>query len=125
MHGSLSNALFREVRMVSFRIEGARGHLDDAGPNGHGRYFGRCCGAAPVCSGGNETQALRAGSHSMNRRILLHSMMFASVCVVAPAYASVGERFLIADTNRPDPDGDVLDVAAATGQFTRFLALVP
>lgn len=64
------------------------------------------------------------GYSAMKRRTLLRAMAFASICAAAPAYASIGDRFLIAETNRPDPDGDVLDVAAATGQFTRFLALV-
>ena len=40
------------------------------------------------------------------------------------ALAQTGERFLIAATNTPDPDGDVIDVAAATGQFTYFLEAV-
>lgn len=43
---------------------------------------------------------------------------------VQPALAQTGERFLIAQTTAPNPDGDVLEVAAATGQFTRFLAAV-
>ena len=43
-----------------------------------------------------------------------------------PAMAQTGQRFFIdiAQTQTPDPQGDVLDVAAATGQFTRFLAAV-
>jgi uncharacterized surface protein with fasciclin (FAS1) repeats len=44
---------------------------------------------------------------------------------LAPAAAAqTGERFLIAETETPNPAGDVLDVAAATGQFTQFLAAV-
>lgn len=31
---------------------------------------------------------------------------------------------MIAETETPNPEGDVLDVAAATGQFTQFLAAV-
>lgn len=60
----------------------------------------------------------------MNRRALLHTLLAASAFAVAPVYASTGDRFLIAETNTPNPNGDVIDVAAATGQFTRFLALV-
>jgi uncharacterized surface protein with fasciclin (FAS1) repeats len=60
----------------------------------------------------------------MNRRTLIGSVLAVSALAVAPAYADFGERFLIAETNTPNPDGDVIDVAAATGQFTRFLALV-
>jgi uncharacterized surface protein with fasciclin (FAS1) repeats len=43
-----------------------------------------------------------------------------------PALAQTGDRFFIAQSAQetPDPQGDVLDVAAATGQFTRFLAAV-
>lgn len=40
------------------------------------------------------------------------------------ASAQTGERFLIAETQTPNPAGDVLDVAAASGQFTQFLAAV-
>ena len=40
------------------------------------------------------------------------------------AIAQNAESFLIAETETPNPDGDVLDVAAATGQFTQFLAAV-
>jgi len=43
---------------------------------------------------------------------------------VQPALAQPGERFLVAQTTAPNPNGDVLEVAAATGQFTRFLAAV-
>jgi uncharacterized surface protein with fasciclin (FAS1) repeats len=41
-----------------------------------------------------------------------------------PAMAENADRFLIAETETPNPQGDVLDVAAATGQFTQFLAAV-
>jgi uncharacterized surface protein with fasciclin (FAS1) repeats len=40
------------------------------------------------------------------------------------AVAQTGDRFLTAETETPNPAGDVLDVAAATGQFTHFLAAV-
>jgi uncharacterized surface protein with fasciclin (FAS1) repeats len=57
---------------------------------------------------------------------LARTLLVAALVALAPAAAAqqVGERFLIADTNTPNPDGDVLDVAAATGQFTRFLEAV-
>lgn len=60
----------------------------------------------------------------MNRRTLLSALLIAPAIIAAPAYADIGARFLIADTNTPNPDGDVIDVAAATGQFTRFLGLI-
>jgi uncharacterized surface protein with fasciclin (FAS1) repeats len=52
--------------------------------------------------------------------------IIAIACVLAPqgANAQAGEQFLIAETETPNPEGDVLDVAAATGQFTQFLAAV-
>lgn len=44
---------------------------------------------------------------------------------VPAAVAQTGDRFLVvAETSTPDPDGDVLDVAAASGQFTHFLEAV-
>jgi uncharacterized surface protein with fasciclin (FAS1) repeats len=56
----------------------------------------------------------------------LRAALFAAACVLAPqaAIAQNADRFLIAEVQTPNPDGDVLDVAAATGQFTRFLAAV-
>jgi uncharacterized surface protein with fasciclin (FAS1) repeats len=45
------------------------------------------------------------------------------LALASAAHAQTGERFLIAET-APNPEGDVLEVAAATGQFTRFLAAV-
>lgn len=55
--------------------------------------------------------------------------LIALVLTVAPvSFAQTGERFFIAvsdtETNTPDPAGDVIDVAAATGQFTYFLDAV-
>jgi uncharacterized surface protein with fasciclin (FAS1) repeats len=41
-----------------------------------------------------------------------------------PAIAQDARPFLLAQTTAPNPEGDVLEVAAATGQFTRFLAAV-
>jgi uncharacterized surface protein with fasciclin (FAS1) repeats len=56
----------------------------------------------------------------------LRAVILASACLLAPqaAIAQSAERFFIAETQTPNPAGDVLDVAAATGQFTRFLAAV-
>ena len=42
----------------------------------------------------------------------------------APAAAAPTDQTTVAETMTPDPAGDVIDVAAATGQFTRFLAAV-
>lgn len=47
-----------------------------------------------------------------------------ALALAPPTVAQTGERFLIAEPVRPNPAGDVLEVAAATGQFTRFLAAV-
>lgn len=56
---------------------------------------------------------------------LLRAALAALVLSAAPAaLAQNGERFLIAETTAPNPEGNVLEVAAATGQFTRFLAAV-
>lgn len=58
-------------------------------------------------------------------RTRLRIALAAAFLALAPAAAAqTGERFLIAETETPDPLGDVLDVAAATGQFTTFLAAV-
>ena len=56
----------------------------------------------------------------------LHAALLAAACLLAPqaAIAQNADRFLIAEVQTPNPDGDVLDVAAATGQFTHFLAAV-
>lgn len=59
------------------------------------------------------------------RTNLIRAAAAAFVLALAPtAGAQTGQRFLIAETSTPDPAGDVLDVAAATGQFTQFLAAV-
>lgn len=56
---------------------------------------------------------------------ITRAALLALLLTAAPvALAQTGERFLIAATNTPDPDGDVIDVAAATGQFTYFLEAV-
>lgn len=63
----------------------------------------------------------------MKLRSLSRAALIAMLITLAPpAVAQTGERFFIdiAQTQTPDPQGDVLDVAAATGQFTRFLAAV-
>lgn len=57
----------------------------------------------------------------------LRTALLTAACVLAPlapATAQNAERFVVAETETPDPQGDVLDVAAATGQFTQFLAAV-
>lgn len=56
----------------------------------------------------------------------LRAALLAAACLLAPhaAIAQNADRFLIAETQTPNPVGDVIDVAAATGQFTRFLAAV-
>jgi uncharacterized surface protein with fasciclin (FAS1) repeats len=51
----------------------------------------------------------------------------AALLASAPAVlAQTSERFLVdlSSTTRPNPSGDVLEVAAATGQFQHFLAAV-
>jgi uncharacterized surface protein with fasciclin (FAS1) repeats len=57
---------------------------------------------------------------------LARTLLAAALLALAPAAAAqqMSERFLIAETNTPNPEGDVIDVAAATGQFTRFLEAV-
>lgn len=56
----------------------------------------------------------------------LRAALLAAACLLAPqaAIAQNADRFLIAEVQAPNPEGDVLEVAAATGQFTRFLAAV-
>lgn len=56
----------------------------------------------------------------------LRAALLAAACLLAPqaALAQSADRPVIAETQTPDPQGDVLDVAAATGQFTQFLAAV-
>jgi len=57
---------------------------------------------------------------------LARAALIACALALAPSAVaqSVGDRFFIAETVVPNPSGDVLEVAAATGQFTRFLAAV-
>ncbi|ANP47188.1 fasciclin domain-containing protein [Candidatus Viadribacter manganicus] len=56
----------------------------------------------------------------------LRAALLAAACLLTPqeAIARSADRFLIAEVQTPNADGDVLEVAAATGQFTRFLAAV-
>lgn len=56
----------------------------------------------------------------------LCAVLVAAICLLGPpaAIAQTADRFLMTETETPDPQGDVLDVAAATGQFTQFLAAV-
>lgn len=62
----------------------------------------------------------------MTRKRPLRAALLAAACLLAPhaAIAQNADRFLVAEIQTPNPDGDVLDVAAATGQFTQFLAAV-
>jgi uncharacterized surface protein with fasciclin (FAS1) repeats len=60
----------------------------------------------------------------MFRALPRAALIACALALAPPAVAQTGERFLIAESTRPDPSGDVLEVAAATGQFTRFLAAV-
>jgi uncharacterized surface protein with fasciclin (FAS1) repeats len=58
-------------------------------------------------------------------RTSLRAALIAACLFGAPgAIAQDAERFFVAETETPNPQGDVLDVAAATGQFTQFLAAV-
>ena len=43
---------------------------------------------------------------------------------VAATAQQSGDRYFIAVVDTPNPNGDVIDVAAATGKFTQFLAAV-
>lgn len=52
------------------------------------------------------------------------ALIAAMVTLAPPAIAQTGDRFLIAETTAPNTQGDVLEVAAATGQFTQFIAAV-
>jgi len=54
----------------------------------------------------------------------VHACLAALAMALAPAAAKTGEPLGVAETLTPDPSGDVIDVAAAMGQFTRFLAAV-
>ena len=56
----------------------------------------------------------------------LRAALLAAAWLIVPqaAIAQTADRFFIAEVQTPNPDGDVIDVAAATGQFTHFLAAV-
>lgn len=61
----------------------------------------------------------------MTQPLFSRAALAALALALAPvATAQTGQRFLIAEQTEPNPDGDVLEVAAATGQFTRFLDAV-
>lgn len=60
----------------------------------------------------------------LKNKIARAGLLALFVAFAPQAMAQRAEPFLIAETNTPDPSGDVLDVAAATGQFTRFLDAV-
>jgi uncharacterized surface protein with fasciclin (FAS1) repeats len=58
-------------------------------------------------------------------RSLARAALIAAVVAFSPAAdAQTGDRFFIVEAATPNPAGDVLEVAAAPGQFTRFLAAV-
>jgi uncharacterized surface protein with fasciclin (FAS1) repeats len=59
------------------------------------------------------------------RTKFLHTAAAVLILTLAPAAgAQTADRFFVAETTTPDPAGDVIDVAAASGQFTQFLAAV-
>lgn len=65
----------------------------------------------------------------MIRGSLTRTLALALAATITPvALAQTDGRFLVAisdtETNTPDPQGDVIDVAAATGQFSYFLDAV-
>lgn len=61
----------------------------------------------------------------MKHRHLFRAAIAAALLLGAPtAMAQTGQRFFVVETVAPNPAGDVLEVAAATGQFTHFLAAV-
>ena len=61
----------------------------------------------------------------MKFQALVRAALTACLIGAAPAaMAQSADRFLVAETTEPNPAGDVLEVAAATGQFTQFLAAV-
>lgn len=61
----------------------------------------------------------------MKHRPFFRAAIAGALLISAPAaMAQTGQRFFIVDTVAPNPQGDVLEVAAATGQFTHFLAAV-
>jgi len=57
---------------------------------------------------------------TLSRRTLLGG---AIALIAMPAFAQTAVRFPIAEQS-PNPEGDLLEVAAATGQFSQFLAAV-
>lgn len=82
--------------------------------------------ALPRQSNCDELELCRAGSgfYPM-KRILTYALLTAAVLVTAPgAVAQTEQRFFVAQATTPNPDGNVLEVAAATGQFTQFLEAV-
>lgn len=50
--------------------------------------------------------------------------LFAALAIAPAASAQSAQRFFIAEAPAPNPQGDVLEVAAAAGQFTYFLEAV-
>lgn len=76
------------------------------------------------------TGRLRAGFARMTKNerfLIVCALLLAAGTAIAPfAISARAEPFLmhVAETQTPDSDGDVIDVAAATGQFTTFLRAV-
>jgi uncharacterized surface protein with fasciclin (FAS1) repeats len=72
-----------------------------------------------------ETCGKLAGFQAMTRSSLIRRSFLVGALglVAAPAFAAP-TPILVDIPQTPNPVGDVLDVAAAEGQFTRFLALV-
>lgn len=67
----------------------------------------------------------RTGGFAQMKPVTFRTALAALALAISPAaQAQSSDRMLVAETQTPNPDGDVLDVAAATGQFTRFLAAV-
>lgn len=58
--------------------------------------------------------------HNPTRALLIAAL----IAFAPPALAQTGQRFFVAQATEPVAGGDVLEVAAAAGQFTRFLAAV-
>jgi uncharacterized surface protein with fasciclin (FAS1) repeats len=59
----------------------------------------------------------------MDVRTFLRAALFAAMTALIPPVAAQSGRLVVAEAV-PDPNGDVIDVAAAAGQYTRFLAAV-
>lgn len=59
------------------------------------------------------------------RHAPIAATLLTALLTLAPAAsAQTEQRFFVADVVAPNPEGDVLEVAAAAGQFTHFLEAV-